>query len=143
MTLVALWINNLRKQAEILSDGILPGLAVHVSTIYLLPVVTVAAWFGILIFYKRYLHPLARFSGPLAASWSNRWLYEVLMTGHAEEVLEKVHDKYSMFLPIPLQYLSERSSLSSLSLHRLLPLMGLTDASASYFRYQGSPDCPQ
>lgn len=36
------WTNSLRRQAELLSNSILPGLPVNISTIYLLPVVAVA-----------------------------------------------------------------------------------------------------
>ena len=47
--------------------------------------------------YLHYFHPLARFPGPFAAASSTRWLYKVLMTGHAEEEFEKLHAQYRMF----------------------------------------------
>jgi hypothetical protein len=54
-------------------------------------------YFVSVFIYRRFFHPLAKFPGPIAASASTQWLYKRLMTGHAEEAFEKLHEHYSTF----------------------------------------------
>ncbi|KAJ5737530.1 cytochrome P450 [Penicillium malachiteum] len=57
-------------------------------------VAILAAWSGKILFL-RFFHPVARFPGPLAASRSPQWLYDVLCTGHSEEIFEELHKEYN------------------------------------------------
>jgi hypothetical protein len=47
--------------------------------------------------YLLYFHPLASFPGPYKAALSTWWQYGLSKSGKTEEILEQLHQKYSMF----------------------------------------------
>lgn len=62
----------------------------------------VSAWGFFRAVYLLYFHPLASFPGPCKAALSTWWLYILSKSGQTEEVLERLHKKYSMYQPFSL-----------------------------------------
>ncbi|KAH7205127.1 cytochrome P450 [Fusarium redolens] len=61
----------------------------------LLSLGSVLIYYLLRIPYLLYFHPLSSFRGPFWAAISTWWLYSVCRTGHAEQVFEQLHRKYS------------------------------------------------
>jgi hypothetical protein len=52
------------------------------------------------IVYMRYLHPLAKYPGPLLASLTNLWKAYTMYQGQMEYVIRELHDKYGAIVRI-------------------------------------------
>lgn len=68
-----------------------------------LPILCVAAYCSYvvgLVFYRLYLHPLARFPGPKIAavtSWYEAY-FEIVLKGQYSRQISKLHDQYGMLI---------------------------------------------
>jgi hypothetical protein len=52
------------------------------------------------VVYMRYLHPLAKYPGPFAASLTNLWKAYTMYQGHMEYVIRDLHDKHGAIVRI-------------------------------------------
>jgi hypothetical protein len=80
------------------------ALARLLATVGLVPalVLPAAAYILVLVVYRLYLHPLAKFPGPrLAAvtSWYEGY-YEIVKNGQYSRQISKLHDEYGKNLPL-------------------------------------------
>ncbi|KAL2832292.1 cytochrome P450 [Aspergillus pseudoustus] len=56
---------------------------------------TAASYYLVRGIYRRCLHPLAPFPGPLQASMTENWLYSQSLTSYPEEQFERLHSEYN------------------------------------------------
>jgi hypothetical protein len=59
-----------------------------------------ALWGIWYVVYMRYLHPLAKYPGPFAASLTNLWKAYTMYQGHMEYVIRDLHDKHGAIVRI-------------------------------------------